>query len=253
MNPKIGIVLSGGGARANAHIGVLNALNENGIFPDYISGSSAGALIGALYCSGYKPLEILELSKSKEFLNIFKIGLTNKGLTQMTSLRTFLGNHIKKEFKDLDIPLFVSVSNLNLGNYEIISSGNLVDFVLASCAVPLLFKPVKIKQYLYVDGGLLNNFPVEPLENVCDKIIGVNTNEHFIKENIKGFLEITERCLQLAIWNTTQERVKKCDFTIVIDNPFGYSMFSVKKSQELYQIGYNVTSKQMDALIKSIK
>ena len=87
---KLGLVLSGGGARANAHIGALHALNENGIYPTHISGASAGALIGALYCSGYSPLEILALSKSKAFLSIFKIGFLNKELTDMSRLKTFL-------------------------------------------------------------------------------------------------------------------------------------------------------------------
>ena len=142
---NLGLVLSGGGARANAHIGVLQALNENGIYPTHISGSSAGALIGALYCSGYSPKEILELAKSYEFLKIFKIGFLNKGLTEMTRLRKFLNKHLKDDFNALNSPLYISVTNLNSGEYEIISKGNLIDFILASCAVPLLFKPTIVK------------------------------------------------------------------------------------------------------------
>lgn len=249
----IGLVLSGGGARAYAHIGVLQALNEQGIYPTHISGASAGALVGVLYCHGYAPLEIVALAKTDEFLKIFKIGLINRELTDMTRLKSFLRAHIQDDFKFLKVPLSVSVTNLNLGNYEIKSSGTLIDIVAASCAIPILFKPVKIDEYLYVDGGLLNNLPVEPLLETTDKIIGVSINEHEYKDSIKGRLKVTERCLQLAIWNTTQERINKCDVSILIDKHFNLSLFSIHKSQELFDIGYKATMDKMDAILKAIQ
>ncbi|TYP98971.1 NTE family protein [Tenacibaculum adriaticum] len=249
---NIGIVLSGGGARAAAHIGVLQALNENNVYPSRISGTSAGALIGALYCAGYTPLEILELAKSKSFLKIFRIGFNNRGLTEMTRLKDFLNKHITNDFNELKIPLYISVTNLNLGNFEIKSSGNLIEYISATCAVPLLFRPIKIEDHLYVDGGLLNNLPVEPLINTCDKIIGVSVNSHQYKEEIKGVLQITERCLHLAVWNTIQERLKKCDIAIELDKPFNYSVFSLSKTDELFKAGYDITISKMDFILKSL-
>lgn len=249
---KIGLVLSGGAARANAQIGALHALNEHGIYPSHISGASAGALIGALYCSGYSPLEILELSKSQEFLSIFKIGFLNKSLTEMTRLKTFLRKHIKPTFKELKIPLYISVTNLNSGECEIISKGDIVDFLAATCAIPLLFRPVKIDDNLYCDGGLINNFPIEPLEKICDKIIGLNVCSHQKKSSIKGVIAITERCLQLAVWNTVKERMHKCDVIIEIDKTFEYGLFSISKAQELFDIGYQTTIDNMDLILNSI-
>jgi NTE family protein len=116
-----------------------------------------------------------------------------------------------------------------------------------------LFKPVTIDNNLYVDGGLLNNFPVEPLLKISDKIIGVSVNEHEYKTNIKGVMRITERCLQLAVWNTTQERIGKCDVSIVINKHYNYSMFSINKSAELFEIGYTTTINKMDEIIKAIQ
>jgi NTE family protein len=249
----IGLVLSGGGARAYAHIGVLQALNENGIYPTHISGASAGALVGGLYCHGYTPLQILALSKSDEFLKIFKIGLINRELTEMTRLKSFLHKHIQDDFKFLKIPLSVAVTNLNLGNYEIKSSGKLISVIAASCAIPILFRAVKIDEYLYVDGGLLNNLPIEPLLGITDKIIGVSINEHEYKDTIKGRLKIIERCLQLAVWNTTQERINKCDVSILIDKHVNFNMFSIHKSQELFDIGYKTAIDQMDTILKAIE
>lgn len=250
---NIGLVLSGGGARAYAHIGVLQALNEYGIYPTHISGASAGAFVGVLYCSGYAPLEILELSKSHAFLKIFKIGLLNKKLTEMTRLKAFLKQHVQDDFNFLKVPLSVSITNLNLGNYEIKSSSKLIEVIAASCAIPLLFKPIKIDNQLFVDGGLLNNFPIEPLLETSDKIIGVSVNEHEFKETIKGTLQITERCLQLAVWNTIQDRINKCDVSIVIDKHFKYSMFSIHKSQELFELGYKTTLEKMDSILEVLQ
>ena len=149
--------------------------------------------------------------------------------------------------------MFVSVTNLNLGNFEIKSSGKLIDYVVASCAVPLLFKPIKIEGYLYVDGGLLNTLPVESLLNISDKIIGISVSGHRIKEDIKGALQITERCLRLSVWNTIQERIKECDVFLDIDKDYTYSMFAFKNADELFNIGYETTIKNMDVILRTIQ
>jgi len=206
---KIGIALSGGGARGAAHIGVLHALNENNIYPDQISGTSAGSIIGALYCAGYTPLEILKLSHEKTFLKIFRIGFLSKGLTELTYLKDFLKNHIEiSKFEGLKLPLHVCISNLNSGHFEIISKEEIFEILAASCALPLLFKSVKIKGNTYLDGGLLNNLPVEPLLNNSANVIGISLCPHEVKTEVKGVRNIAERCLKLAIWGTIQDRLK---------------------------------------------
>lgn len=246
---KIGIVLSGGGARGAAHIGVLQALIENGIYPNRVSGTSAGSIIGALYCAGYTPQEILKLSHDKSFLKIFKIGFLNKGLTELTYLKDFLKDHLKKDdFESLKLPLHVCVSNINLGKFEIIEKGKLIEVLAASCALPLLFKSVNIRGNTYVDGGLLNNLPVEPLLKHCKKVIGVSVCPHETKTEVKGIKNIAERCLQLAIWGTMQHRFNKCDIALEIEKSFRYGLFDVKKSQELFDIGYEATMNRMDEI-----
>ena len=253
INKSIGLILSGGGARAAAHIGVLQALNENGIHPTHVSGASAGALIGALYCSGYTPMEILKLSLDHEYLKIFRIGFMNKRLTDMTRLKEFLHIHIPDDdFKKLHIPLFISVSNLNSGMFEIKSEEKLIECIAASCAIPLLFKPININGNDYVDGGVLNNLPVEPLQNICNKIIGVSVCAHEPRPKIRGVKEIAERCLQLAIWNTMSERILKCNIAIEIEEAFSYSIFSMKKSEKLFEIGYKTAISRMEEISKTL-
>lgn len=244
---KLGIVLSGGGARGAAHIGVLQALNENGIFPDRVSGTSAGSVIGALYCAGYTPKEILDIVHEKIFLKAFRINFIKKGLTDVLALTTFFETFLKKnKFENLKLPLHVCATNLNTGRFEIIDEGDyLFEAIEASCALPLLFKSVKIKGNTYVDGGLLNNLPVEPLVEHCDKIIGISLCPHEDKEEVRGVGGIVERCLQLAIWGTMKDRFNACDVGIEIKKSFKYGLFDVKKSDELFDIGYEATMHHM--------
>ena len=202
---SIGIAMSGGGARGIAHIGVLHALNENGIYPDHVSGSSAGSIIAALYCYGYTPKEILELSHKKAFLKIFKIGFLNKGLTDLTYLRDFLKCHI--DFNGLSQPkikLHVCVSNINSGRFEIISDGNFIEPLLASCALPL---------FRYT---------------------------------------LWEATSKLAIWNTVRPRLKLCNVALEIEKSYPFSMFDLKKSDELFAIGYETTMDRMSEIKRKL-
>lgn len=251
--PNIGIALSGGGARGAAHIGALQALNENNIFPTMVSGSSAGALIGAIYCSGYTPLEMLALCKEHAFLKIFKIGFTNKGLTELKYLEAFLKTHLKaKTFEDLKIPLSIGVTNINTGMFEVRSSGDLIKTILASCSIPLLFKPVKLDKDVYIDGGVLNNLPIEPLQETCDKIIGISVCPHVYKEKVVGIKDIAERVFHLGVWNTMEHRLKQCDVAIEIEGAFQFGIFDLKHASALFDAGYQTTIAKMNMITENI-
>lgn len=244
---KIGIALSGGGARGSAHIGVLQALNENDIYPDMVSGSSAGALIGALYCYGYSPMEILEFSKKEEFLRIFKLTGFTREWNRLGQLSELLHFYMPKDnFEDLKIPLSVCVSNLNKGKSEYFLIGEIIQYIIASCAVPLIFKPVIINNMTYVDGGVLNNLPIEPLQQLNMKIIGVSICPHAEMDKITGIRAISERIFHLNVWNNVIGRLEKCDVGLEIEGSFNYGIFDVKKSEELFEIGYNFTIGRMD-------
>ncbi|ADV48685.1 Patatin [Cellulophaga algicola DSM 14237] len=244
----IGIALSGGGARAAAHIGVLQALNENGIFPTHISGASGGSVIGALYCSGYAPLEILDLTKTASFLHIFKLGLGFKSIRDMSRLKEFLYYHIKHDFNELPIPLFLSATNLDSGLNEIMCGGKLIPAIMASCAIPLVFKPVVFNGNTYVDGGVLNNLPVDVLREKSAFVLGSNVSGLEKGKKINSRLEIAHRCLQLAISTNVAPRLKMCDHAIEIEDAFHFGVFDIQKTQELFDIGYTATVNEMEAI-----
>jgi len=254
MNPEIGVVLSGGGIRAAAHIGVLQVLNENGIFPSVISAASGGAIVGALYCVGYEPRKIFELCEEHDFLKIFKIGLLYKNFTELTHLKTFLETHLlQKEFEHLLIPLYISVCNLNSRKNEIISDGHIIPYLMGSCSIPVLFRPVLINDQMYVDGGLINDLPIEPLEDKELKILGVNTCGHGYKSEVLGMRHVAERSLQMSIWNNTKVRLEKCHYALDLRDTFIYGLFDIKKSEELFNIGYNTAQKHMSQILDKLK
>jgi NTE family protein len=251
---SIGLSLSGGGARGAAHIGVLQGLNELGIFPSHVSGSSAGALIGAFYCSGYTPKEIQELSISHSFMKFYQLGFSSKGLTNPKFLFNFLKKHLKsKDFKSLKIPLSVGVTNIDKGLFTVLQEGDLIKAIMASCAIPILFKPVEIDGDLHLDGGLMNNLPIEPLQVDCQKIIGVGICPHHYNTAVSGITEIGLRSFHLAIWNTMEHRMNSCDVAIDVLEVEKFWMFDFKNVQGLYDIGYKAVMDQKEELLKLIQ
>lgn len=249
----VGLVLSGGGARGAAHIVALQALNDNGIYPDAISASSAGALIGSLYCYGYSPKEILTISKTETFIDLFKMKVFTKDWNRLKKLERLLQTYIHNDnFESLQIPLYVCVTNLNKGVAQYIENGELIKYVIASCAIPLIFKSVIIGNETFVDGGLLNNLPIEPLQDIAMKIIGISICPHMEMDKVEGIKAICECIFRLNVWNNVGPRLGKCDVGIEIEESFTYGMFNVHKSDELFQVGYDTVTKQIDDIKRKL-
>ena len=151
---NIGLVLSGGGMRGIAHVGAIKALEEFGIFPTHIAGSSAGAIVGALYAYGYDSNAILDFFKSVQLFDITKYALGKPGFIDAEKFYPVFKNLIKTDnFSALQRQLSVTATNILNGNLTIFTSGELIKPVLASAAFPGVFAPVKIKKSYYIDGG----------------------------------------------------------------------------------------------------
>ena len=251
---KLGIVLAGGGARGIAHIGVLQALEERKISPQYISGASAGSIVGAAYAAGKSPVEILSYFKeSSSLFNIVTFGLPVKGFANLNYLKDVLAKNLgENSFDILKKKLYVSVTNLDEGKWEVIDSGPLFDVVMASSAIPLVFKPVKINGITYVDGGLLNNLPVEPLHAHCNAIIGVNVNPHGWTKDLDNMYEIGQRCFDLILWNNIENRLNQCDVIIEPEEVYNYAAFDFSKAEEIFEVGYKATKKQMPQILDKL-
>jgi NTE family protein len=244
----IGITLSGGGARGIAHIGVLKALEEENIFPEIISGCSAGAIIGALYAEGHSPEKIFSFIEKKSMFSIVKMGLPARGFMEIAYFRDILTKHIAhNDFKHLKKPFYVSVTNLNKGQYEIIHSGKIIDFVIASSSIPLLFKPQKIDDEWYVDGGVMNNLPVACIRDQCKYLIGVNVNPMHYQHTFDGMAAIGQRILDIALKVNMDSVKAQCD-TIIETDTHLFNPFSLNKAKEIYAKGYEATRHKMEEI-----
>lgn len=248
---KIGLVMSGGGARGYAHIGALKALNELGIFPDVISGTSAGALIGALYADDNTPDKILEIFEQKKFTNFVKFSFPKTGLLKMSGLEKMFSKHLKaKTFEQLKLPLFVCSTNMNSGKVDFFSSGKLLDKILASSAIPVLFDPIKINDSFYADGGVINNLPIEPLEKICEMIIGINVNPIGEDNNCTNILKISARAFHLSFASQIRTKSKKFDLFIEPSKLNQFSIVDIKKGKEIFDIGYKTTKRMLKNYLK---
>ncbi|WP_273565712.1 patatin-like phospholipase family protein [Maribacter halichondriae] len=174
---NIGLVLSGGGARGIAHIGAIKALEEHGIYPSHIAGTSAGAVVGALYAGGCSWEEMLDFFKTTQIFSLNKYARNKPGLVDTDKFYDQFKSYLPKDsFETLQKPLYITATNLLDGTLKVFHRGELIRPVLASAAVPGIFAPVKIKNGYYVDGGALNNFPVDLIQMYCDRIVGVYVN-----------------------------------------------------------------------------
>jgi NTE family protein len=240
---KIGLVLSGGGARGFAHLGVIQALNESGIFPDVISGTSAGALAGALYCDGYAPKDILKIMKTDSRLNYLRPTLPRYGLLQISGIAKILYSHLRaRTFGELKIPFYVAATNLNKGRIEYFSEGDLLGPVIASSSIPVLFKPVVINKNSYVDGGVMDNLPIRPIENLCRFFIGSFVNPLGDQEEFSSLIDIAERTFILNLYKEALEKSKKFDLFIAPPELRNYKILDPEKAEDLFNIGYEATN-----------
>lgn len=251
MKSKIGIALSGGGARGIAHIGVLKALEENGIFADVISGTSAGSIVGTLYAAGKKPLEILEFVEKSKVYKTIKFGVPLKGFTDLSYLSELLSKSIANDsFESLSKKLFIAVSNLNTGELEYTNKGQLFKIVVASSSIPFVFKPVIINGHAFVDGGIMNNLPSEAIRNEVKTLIGVNVMPIKKQENesYENMLQIGKRMFEIGVSMNTKPSLAICDLVIEPQKLINFNIFSFNKYEEIFEIGYEAAMDKMPQL-----
>ena len=246
----IGLTLSGGGAKGIAHIGVIQALLENNIRPEIVSGTSAGSIFGALYAAGVSPDDMAYSVNNSSFYKIFRlVGIPGTGFVKLDYLKEKLAELIPKDsFESLKHPLYICATNLNLGRPVLFNSGTLFDKVIASCSVPWLFQPIEIDGDLYCDGGITNNLPANAIREQCDILIGSNVKPKVILQSnndLNSFMNLTQRVTDLSLWTNSKPNVKMLDIYIAPEKIREFSSFNMKKTKELCEIGYEETMRMM--------
>ncbi|MCX6306419.1 MAG: patatin-like phospholipase family protein [Bacteroidetes bacterium] len=235
-------VLSGGGCRCFAQLGVVKALQEHDIVPSEISGTSGGAIAGAFLAGGLTPDEIKDL-----FIDKLKIGMLSwngfkTGLVSMKNIRIFLQENLRhKKFEDMPIPLYATATNFADGSQHIFSKGNIIDAIIASSSIPVVFPPVLIEGIPYVDGGLSNNLPIEPFGKKKSETVSIYVNPVRIFKPDESVFEVMDRAIHLSFREKVIRSSDGCFLFIEPTELNGYGMFDVKKIQEIFDVGYHFT------------
>ncbi len=236
--------MGGGAARGFFHIGVLEALEEGGIKPAIVAGTSAGAIVGAFYCAGIPPREILKIIETSTIFKVLKPRRWSGGLLSHRYLERLLSNHLPyKKLEELPLPLLVTATNLNTGKLDLFAEGEIIPVVNASASIPIMFEPVKIDGKMYLDGGLKMNLPASPLKGKCDIVIGVNLTPEVVLKNerLKTINQISARTFDLVLYNNIAPQLAYCDYVISSSELSHFGKFNLRHTKRLYDLGRRVT------------
>ncbi len=281
-DPKIGLVLSGGGAKGFAHIGVLKVIDSLNIKVDYVAGTSMGAIIGSLYASGYTGKQLDSIFRALNFDDVISDNLPRAAKTfyerdnsekyavtlpfekfkvklpsalsrgqNVYNLMSKLTLHVSEinDFERLPIPFFCIATNIETGEAVILDKGNLAHAVSASGALPSLFQPVTIDNRILIDGGVINNYPIDELKaKGMDIIIGVDVQDGLAsRENLTSAPEIL---LQINNYRTLSDMKKKSEKTDIYIKPKieQFSVISFSQGDSIIRSGENAALEKLDAL-----
>lgn len=256
MNKEIGLVLSGGGVRAIAHVGFLKVLLENNIVPTKVSGTSAGALVSALYAAGYNTKEMLTFFKQTPLLKLSLYALNKPGIMDSEKYIGFFKEYFSEDtFESLKMPLTITATNLLNGKLDYFNSGQLIKPLIASCALPPVFSPIEVNGNLYSDGGILNNFPVEPLKKVCTKILGsfVNPIEEIDKSEISSSLELMYRVYHIGLDANNIKKFSKCNYVFYPKDIGKVGVLDANGIDKAFKIGYENAQNEIDTVLMALK
>jgi len=233
-----------------AHIGVIKALEEYGIVPEQIAGSSMGAVVGSLYAAGLSATDMLQLVKEDKLYKITKLmtfrpGFFKSGLSSHRMLRTVIRELIPhNSFELLPKRLHICVSNLNNAEWEIKESGNKLDkWLAASASIPGVFETISDGNVSYVDGGLLNNMPAQAISAYCNTIIGVDVLPYSVPLKLNKPTDTLTFSLRAVQHQNSKEGRDLCKFIIEPNSIEQFHEFSYDAYQSIYEYGYDAAIK----------
>ena len=281
-NIKVGLVLSGGGAKGLAHIGALKAIDSLGVKIDYVAGTSMGAIVGGLYASGYTGKQIDSIFKSVNFDELINDNLPRNAKTfyerdnsekyaitlpfnnfkvqipsaisrgqNVFNLFSKLMLHVSdiEDFEDLPIPFFCIATNIETGEPVILNSGSLPQAIAASGALPSVFQPVIINNQILIDGGVVNNYPIDELRaKGMNLIIGVDVQDSLVERT--QLISAPNILLQISNFrtiNVMKDKAKKTDIYIKPDIK-NYNVVSFQYGKQIIENGRLATINKEDAL-----
>lgn len=249
---SIGLVLSGGGVRGMAHIGLIKAMREHQIEAKVVAGTSIGALVGALYANDNTVDEMLTFFKETPLFQYSFFAINKPGFIDTERYVSIFKDFFPdNSFKSLKRPLFVVATDLLKGNEKVFYDGELIKPLLASAALPPVFSPVNIDNILYADGGIMNNFPKEYVDHLTDYVIGSNVSitVPLEKKDLRNSFQLTARVTSLMIHASNHEKLQECDVFIEPGELDSIGVLDKKGIENAFNIGYEHGSRALEKLM----
>ncbi len=238
---KVGLALSGGSALGMAHIGVIKALQEQAIPIDFVSGTSAGALVAAAVAFEVPLNKMIEVSKKLNWKNISVFGYSKMGLNSNKPLEEIVEEMVGKEkIENARLPLAIVATDIDTGEEIVFREGSVAKAVMASTCIPGFYTPVEIKGKRFVDGGLVENLPLSPLEAMGAKIkIGVNLESHKKFRKVKNVLDVIKNSYTIMMKPQSLFLEKKSEIILIKPRLEKFQASDFEKIEDLMQAGYD--------------
>ena len=247
FNTKVGLALGGGGAKGVAHIGVLKALEEANIQIDYLAGTSVGAMVASLYAFNVDVDTISDLARRLTISDITTFKLNKTGFFTTDLLRKLLIDYVGDvNIEEASIPLAIVATDINTGEAVIFRQGSLVDAVCASASIPGIYIPMTLNGRTLVDGGLVQNVPVQPVKDMgAGVIIASHLSSVDRYEEPKNVLDVMRNAFEIAVSQHTKGEVDMADLLIAMDLSDFSHRDNTERHDELFAIGYETAAKQL--------
>lgn len=250
FNRNIGLALGGGAAKGIAHIGVLKAIEEEGLSVTCISGTSVGALVASYYAFGKSIDDIMSIGSTLNLSKMINWTVRKKGFFSTDAIMEMVLNDLgDRRIEESNIPLAICTTDIVTGQQVVFKKGPLAPAICASMAVPGLFIPVDLQGRTLVDGGIVENVPISPLEKMgAGIIIGVNLNHSKTYPVPNSTLEVVANSVDIGMDLRTREQLKKADIRIELDLRDYSRTNNAGRTEELFKEGYFATKRKIKAI-----
>jgi NTE family protein len=247
FNTKVGLALGGGGAKGVAHIGVLKALEDAKIKPDYISGTSVGSMVASMYAFNVSIDSIANVARDLTLAQITTFKFKKTGFFTADPLKEILIEYIGEvNIEDAPIPLSIVATDLTSGEEVVFTEGPLADAVCASASIPGVYIPMTLNGRTLIDGGIVQSVPIRPLKAMgAGVIIASQLGGLGRYEEPKNVLDVMRNAFDIALSHRTKEEVKQADLLIAMDLRDFSIADNTERYEELFSIGYDTATKEL--------
>ena len=245
--PVIALVLGSGGARGYAHIGVIEVLEQHGIRPDFIVGTSAGSIVGSVYASGKTAAELREIALQLKANDIRDVDLSLKGFFNGQKVEDYINQQVRgMPLQQLKIPMYVVATELKNGKQTVFNYGNTGQAVRASVSIPSMFKPTKIGEIEYVDGGLVSPVPVQVARDLgADIVIAVDILAQPVHTETSNVWGLFNQNINIMQGRLAATELKSADIVIQPDLREKAHIFDVKGREITIQAGVDAAQAKL--------